>query len=87
MVETLQVHVSDELEAHPSENNCGIWHCEICIPPAGDYLCRAAVFPNATVEKSDMLLKTYSGECMAVVSEMHVDAQYTQNRGSLSHCL
>ena len=43
-----------------------------------------AVFPSATLEKSDMLLKTYTGECMSVVGEMHVDVQYSEQRKPLT---
>ena len=44
------------------------------------------VFPIATVDKSDVLLKTYTGECMhgRVVSEMHVDVQYSEQRKPLT---
>ena len=34
------------------------------------------VFPRAPLKKSCMLLRTYSGECLPVIGEMEVRAQY-----------
>ena len=43
-----------------------------------------ALFPNAKLESSKVLLKTYSGEKLTVLGEMPVDVQYLTQRKPLT---
>ena len=37
-------------------------------------------FPEAQVSKSDMVLRTYTGECMRVIGEWGVNVQYQDGK-------